>query len=66
LSEFDMCYALAIVAILLETPDEEVVPLLTTNPKGFFKSALKHIARKRRADVDRLRAVPSGSAGPYR
>lgn len=66
LSELDVSYALAVVATLLEVPDREVMGHLKRNPKGFFKSARKHIRKKRAAEVDRLRAIPHRPGGPYR
>lgn len=66
LSELDVSYSLALVATLLDTADGDIVPHLATNPRGFFKAAKKDIRSKRRADVERLRAVPSPGGGPYR
>ena len=60
LSELEVSYALA----LLEVPDRAVLPRLLPNTKSFFKSARKHLSKKRRADVDRLRASQHVSPVP--
>jgi hypothetical protein len=66
LSQLDVTYVLALTATLLDASDREVRRHLAPNPSGFFKSARKHIAKKRRTDLDRLRRVPSLANGPYR
>ena len=66
LSELDVSYALALTATLLEVRDNEIVPHLTPNPKSFFKSGRKHLQKKRKKDLDRLRAIPPPADGPYR
>ncbi len=55
-----------LVATLLEVPNGELLPHLRTNPRGFFKSGRKHIAKRRRDDVERLRAISAAPGGPYR
>lgn len=66
LSELDLSYTLALYAELLELPEREVLRHLRPNPKGFVKDARKHLARHHARDLERLRAIPSGTRGPYR
>jgi len=66
LTQLDVTFALAVVATLLDTPDGDVAAHLGTNPRGFFRSAVKHLHRHRPRDLDALRAIPAPPGGPYR
>lgn len=65
LSVLDLSYTLALVATLLDVPDADVVPHLSANPKGFFRSGRRQL-KMRRSDLERLRAISTAPGGPYR
>ncbi len=66
LSELDLSYVLALMATLQEVPTRPILKHLRPNPKSFFKSASKHIRRKRKKDLERITHVGGGDGGPYR
>ncbi|MEM9068615.1 MAG: hypothetical protein AAGE52_08920 [Myxococcota bacterium] len=66
LSELDVSYVLALACALTGAPDKPILRSLSANPKSFFKAARKHLRKKRRDDVERLRSVEAPNDGPYR
>ena len=66
LSELDLSYALALAATLADTPDKAIVKALTRNPRSFYKTARKHLRKKRKADVEGIYDTTPLNDGPYR
>lgn len=66
LSELDLSYALALFIVLRDLKPRPILKLLTANPRGFVKSALKDIRRHRKDEVALLARVASLENGPYR
>ena len=65
LSQRELSYALALHAIISGAKTRHVARYLESNPRADFKRARKVIEKKRRANLDALRAA-SDAAGPYR
>jgi hypothetical protein len=49
LSQYDITYALAIFCVLKAIPNNEVVPHLKSSLRGFYKRAVKEVARREEA-----------------
>ena len=56
LSQYDTTYALAIFCVLKEIPNSRVVPHLKSSLRGFYKKAVKDVARRGEA-LNRLQAI---------
>lgn len=63
LDEIPLSYALAIFLALHDLALGAAKSHLKTNPRTYVKHALRHIAKKRASDLERLRSIRGGSVG---